>query len=75
VRLNEFLADTQETAQGVIVGQANWQQQLENTNPVRATLTIHHGVSVYADGGAICRHAECQCRQSAFIGGAQSVGG
>jgi hypothetical protein len=30
VRLNEFLADTQEISQGVIVGQGNWQQQIEN---------------------------------------------
>ena len=30
VRLNEFLSDTQEIGQGVIVGQGNWQQQLEN---------------------------------------------
>jgi uncharacterized repeat protein (TIGR01451 family) len=29
VRLNEFLADTQEIDQGVIVNQGNWQQQLE----------------------------------------------
>jgi hypothetical protein len=28
--LNEFLSDTQEIGQGVIVGQGNWQQQLEN---------------------------------------------
>jgi hypothetical protein len=30
VRLNEFLADTQEIGQGVVVGQGNWQQQIEN---------------------------------------------
>jgi len=30
VRLNEFLSDTQEISKGVIVGQGNWQQQLEN---------------------------------------------
>jgi len=30
VRLNEFLADTQEIGKGVIVGQGNWEQQLEN---------------------------------------------
>ena len=29
VRLNEFLADTQKIGQGVVVGQANWQQALE----------------------------------------------
>src|SRR4029079_15312855 len=30
VRLNEFLSDTQEIGQGVIVGQGDWQQQIEN---------------------------------------------
>jgi hypothetical protein len=30
VRFNEFLPDTQEIGQGVIVNQGNWQQQLEN---------------------------------------------
>lgn len=30
VRFNEFLSDTQEIGQGVIVGQGNWQQQLED---------------------------------------------
>jgi hypothetical protein len=30
VRFNEFLPDTQEIGQGVIVGQGNWQQQLED---------------------------------------------
>ena len=30
VRLNEFLSDTQKIGQGVIVGQGNWQQQLED---------------------------------------------
>jgi len=30
VRLNEFLSDTQEIGQGVVVGQGNWQQQIEN---------------------------------------------
>src|SRR5213078_643444 len=30
VRLNEFLSDTQKIGQGVIVGQANWEQMLEN---------------------------------------------
>jgi hypothetical protein len=29
VRLNEFLSDTQEIGEGVIVGQGNWQQQLD----------------------------------------------
>jgi hypothetical protein len=30
VRLNEFLGDSQQIGQGVVVGQGNWQQQLEN---------------------------------------------
>ncbi len=30
VRFNEFLSDTQEIGQGVIVNQGNWQQQLED---------------------------------------------
>jgi hypothetical protein len=30
IRFNEFLPDTQEIGQGVIVGQGNWQQQLDN---------------------------------------------
>jgi hypothetical protein len=30
IRLKEFLPDTQEIGQGVIVNQGNWQQQLEN---------------------------------------------
>jgi CSLREA domain-containing protein len=30
VRLNEFLFDTQEIGQGVVVGQTGWEQQLEN---------------------------------------------
>jgi len=30
VRLNEFLFDSREIGQGVIVGQGNWQQQIEN---------------------------------------------
>jgi hypothetical protein len=30
VRFNEFLSDTQEIGQGVIVGQGNWQQQLDD---------------------------------------------
>jgi hypothetical protein len=30
IRLNEFLPDTQAIGQGVVVGQGNWQQQIEN---------------------------------------------
>jgi hypothetical protein len=29
IRFNEFLADTQEIGDGIIVGEGNWQQQLE----------------------------------------------
>jgi hypothetical protein len=39
VRLNEFLPDTQEIGQGVIVGQGNWQQQLED-NKQAFTLEV-----------------------------------
>jgi hypothetical protein len=37
VRFNQFLPDTQEIGQGVVVGQGNWQQQLE-TNKQAFTL-------------------------------------
>jgi uncharacterized repeat protein (TIGR01451 family) len=37
VRFNEFLPDTQEIGQGVIVGQGNWQQQLENNKQAFAS--------------------------------------
>jgi len=30
VRFNEFLPDTQQIGQGIVVGQGNWQQQLDN---------------------------------------------
>jgi subtilisin family serine protease len=30
IRFNEFLPDTQQIGQGVVVGQGNWQQQIEN---------------------------------------------
>jgi hypothetical protein len=30
IRLNEFLPDTQKIGQGVVVGQGNWQQQIED---------------------------------------------
>jgi Calx-beta domain/Domain of unknown function (DUF4214) len=30
VRLNEFLTETQQISQGVVVGQGNWEQRLEN---------------------------------------------
>jgi hypothetical protein len=30
VRLNEFLPDTQQIGLGIVVGQGNWEQQLEN---------------------------------------------
>jgi hypothetical protein len=37
VKLNEFLADTQQIGQGVIVGQGSWQQQLEDN---KAAFTL-----------------------------------
>ncbi len=37
VRFNEFLPDTQEIGQGVIVNQGNWQQQLENNKQAFCT--------------------------------------
>jgi hypothetical protein len=44
VRLNEF--DTQEIRRGIIVGQGNWQQDLENNNELSpgncSTLAIYH---------------------------------
>ena len=40
VRLNEFLSDTQEIAQGVIVGEGNWPQQLENNKQSFATAFV-----------------------------------
>ena len=50
VRLNEFLSDTQEIGQGVIVGQGNWQQQIENnkqafTRGICPAGTIHDCLS------------------------------
>jgi hypothetical protein len=40
VRLNEFLSDTQEIGQGVIVGQGNWQQQLESNKLAFTTAFV-----------------------------------
>jgi hypothetical protein len=37
VRLNEFLSDTQQIGQGVIVGQPGWEQALENNKQAFAT--------------------------------------
>ena len=37
VRFNEFLPDTQKIGQGVIVGQAGWEQQLENNKQTFTT--------------------------------------
>ncbi|MDX6404180.1 MAG: hypothetical protein QOH70_1635 [Blastocatellia bacterium] len=37
IRLNEFLPDTQEIGQGVVVGQGNWQQQLDNNKQAFTT--------------------------------------
>jgi hypothetical protein len=43
VRLNEFLSDTQEIGQGVIVGQGNWQQQIENNKQAFTAAFIQRG--------------------------------
>jgi hypothetical protein len=40
VRLNEFLADTQEIGRGIIVGQTGWEQQLENNKVAFANLFV-----------------------------------
>ncbi len=40
VRFNEFLPDTQEIGQGVVVGQGNWQLQLENNKQAFATAFV-----------------------------------
>ena len=40
VRLNEFLSDTQEIGQGVIVGQGNWQQQIESNKLTFTTAFV-----------------------------------
>jgi len=37
VRFNEFLSDTQEIGRGVVVGQGNWQQVLENNKQAFTT--------------------------------------
>ena len=37
VRFNEFLADTQQIGQGVVVGQTGWEQALENNKQAFAT--------------------------------------
>src|SRR6185295_12790668 len=34
IRLQEFLPDTQTIGRGVVVGQGNWQQQLENNKQI-----------------------------------------
>ena len=43
VRLNEFLSDTQEIGQGVIVGQGNWQQQIENNKQAFTAAFVQRG--------------------------------
>src|SRR5213079_1746776 len=37
IRLDQFLPDTQEIGRGVVVGQGNWQQELENN---KQTFTL-----------------------------------
>jgi len=55
VRFNEFLGDTQEIGQGVIVNQGNWQQQLETNKQTftaefvqRARFTTAYSLSMTA---------------------------
>ena len=43
VRLNEFLFDTQEIGQGVIVGQGSWQQQIENNKQAFTAAFVQRG--------------------------------
>jgi YVTN family beta-propeller protein len=40
VRLNEFLPDTQAIGNGVVVGQGNWQQQLDNNKQAFAAAFV-----------------------------------
>ncbi len=43
IRFNEFLADSQEISAGVIVGQGNWQQQLENNKQAFLSEFVQRG--------------------------------
>lgn len=40
IRLNEFLADTQQIGQGVVVGAPGWEQQLENNKQAFASAFV-----------------------------------
>lgn len=48
VRFNEFLSDTQEIGQGVIVNQGNWQQQLEDNKNAFTTEFVQRSRFVTA---------------------------
>jgi hypothetical protein len=43
VRLSEFLSDSQEIGLGVIVGQGNWQQQIENNKQALTAAFVQRG--------------------------------
>jgi hypothetical protein len=84
IKLNEFLADTQEIGQGVIVNQGNWQQQLENnkqaltlefvqrsrfTGAFPATLTPAQFVdAMFANGGVTPSTADRNTAIAEFAG-------
>ena len=88
VRLNEFLPDTQQIGRGVIVGQAGWEQQLENnkrdfvadfvgrrrfTDAHPTTLTPTEFVDrLFANAGVIPSPGERQAAIDQFGGAATS---
>src|SRR5207244_951060 len=43
VRLNEFLPDTQEISQGVVVGQTGWEQAIENNKAAFTAEFVQRG--------------------------------
>jgi hypothetical protein len=43
IRLNEFLPDTQKIGQGVVVGQGNWQQQIDDNKTAFAEEFVQRG--------------------------------
>ena len=62
IKLNEFLTDTQQIGQGVIVNQTGWEQVLENnkqafTSDFVAAVTFHVCLSHVDDADGVCRQA------------------
>jgi Calx-beta domain/Domain of unknown function (DUF4214) len=53
VRLNEFLSDTQEIGLGVIVGQVNWQQQIENNKQAFTAAFVQRAKFTLAFPGSL----------------------